>query len=151
MAYEKSNLIIGAVFYITGILAVNFFLKDFSPAFSFHPSVELLVVCAGLLAMSMFFYSRFSYILLFAVGIFFGSLASEKPLFVGLAFIPLTFAHWLGIEMGFAARQDFFGKTNFFAEKEKYIIFTLILLALALIAGVIPEYVVFKLPFAAIK
>lgn len=139
LAYEKTNLFIGALAYVIGIIFVNLFIGDFEPVFYFPIWAELTIICLGVMSMSIFFYSRFSYLLLFITGIYLGTLLKTLPPFVLLALIPITIAHWTGIEIGVCARQDFFGKRNFFEEKEKFALMILAIVIASAAIGFLPD------------
>ncbi|MEM4257526.1 MAG: hypothetical protein QXZ13_02185 [Candidatus Diapherotrites archaeon] len=145
MVHEKTNVLIGVFSYAFGlVLGLNFF--NLVPNFSFQLGFELAIISLGVLCMSIFFYSRFSFFLLFVIGMFFSPLVFDKPLFVVLSLIPLSLAHFTGIEIGVSVREDFFGRQNIYDNKVKFFAMALIVILLALIVGFISDYFVFSIP-----
>ena len=130
-------LLLGIVFYIIGVISTNIFLDPLQKSFFFDPTIELVVISIGVFFLSSFFYGRISYILLLFAGLFLGGGFAERPSYVVFALMPLLLGLMGGYHMGDLAAQDLRGKKNFFDQKNSYMIYVALIIALSLIIGLI--------------
>ncbi len=130
MGERTITILLGAMLYAIGAIAVNLFIEPVHRLFLIPPAAELLVMTLGIFFLSAFFWGRFSYFLLLVAGLWLGGLFPQHPLYVILGGVPLLIALRGGSLMGENALLDLRGQGNLFDEKKKYI-------ALACLAGVL--------------
>jgi hypothetical protein len=151
MLGNRINLLIGFALYVIGVIASNIvsnFFLDGEPLlkFSFPIQIELAFICLGLMALSILYYAKFSFVVMFVIGLIFGGYLFTNPLLILLAIFPLGVAHSSGIEIGLAIKDDMAGRKNFWEEKWKIFFLVLIVLVLSLATGYIIETIKIQMP-----
>jgi hypothetical protein len=151
MLGNRVNLLIGFALYVIGVISSNvvsnfFFAGAPLLKFSFPIQIELAIICLGLMALSILYYAKFSFFVMFIIGLIFGGYLFTNPLLILLAVFPLGVAHSSGIEIGLAIKEDMLGRKNFWDEKWKIFFLVLIVLILSIATGYIVEAVKIQIP-----
>lgn len=121
MSWSHINVLLGAMLYASGVIAVNIFLEPAHRLLLVPGAVELSIITLGVFFLSSFFWGRASFVLLLFTGLWLGGLFPKHPAYVALAGIPLLVALSGGTRMGENAQLDISGRGNLFEGKIEYI------------------------------
>ena len=149
MLGTRINFMIGFAFYVIGLIVSNFIPGGIAAKFSFPLPTELAVISLGLMALSVFYYSQFSFAVMFSIGLLFGGMLFTNPLFIILAIFPLGVAHSAGMDIGVSIKDDLTGRRNIWSEKKKLAMMIIIVIALSAATGYMAETIKFAVPTEA--
>ena len=130
------------LFILSGILLLMIGLSisaltvfDFGSIQSDFPIIDLSILSLASLVLGALYFGRFSGLALFFAGITLGKPFLNNPTGIGVEFIVIFFAAYIGHLIGRASSSDLDGEGNMFENKKRILAYTVLLVVLIIIAG----------------